>query len=174
LAYHRNNPYAFDPEPSPSLTKGKRGSKLKSKAKGAALDDEEANALVKSEPGVKSEPRFYGYDGMNNATDGMSMQGGMIDGLDMGGMLGLGVPLENDERPLMELARERAATAIVDQIASPLVITQVAERDQGLSVMGEGLVGNNVQQELAYMPPPTHEQEQTPYAQDQEQARDLL
>jgi hypothetical protein len=76
-----------------------------------------------------------------------------MDGMNMeiGDLLGMG-QLDSDERPLMELARERAATVAAEQMASPSVMMPVDENVPGMSTMGEEPVGLGPELELAYAP----------------------
>ncbi|KAA8894510.1 hypothetical protein FN846DRAFT_922921 [Sphaerosporella brunnea] len=186
LAYHRNNPYAFEPEPT-TPSKGKRPKKLKGKGKNMAQDDEEGDAaaaaarMVKSESGIKPEPGYYGYEGpgMMSTIDGvgMSVMGGGGGG--MGDLLGLGHPLDSDDRPLMELAREKAAMlAAAEQAAavssSQSVMMPMEEQGPG-SVMQEAeeeeSLGHLPQLELAYAPVLEPEQNHAPL--QYEQVQDL-
>jgi hypothetical protein len=68
--------------------------------------------------------------------------------MDMGDLLGMG-QLDSDERPLMELARERAATVAAEQMASPSVMMPADETVRGMSVMTEEPIGLGPEMELA-------------------------
>jgi len=100
-AYKRNNPYAFDPEPtdgSPSKRKKSKAGKGRLHGKGEEeLEDDEVE--LKSEMGVKVEPglqTFYGYENMQQQQEhvgmgdaAMAMGGGGVGGEGYGQGMGV-------------------------------------------------------------------------------------